>query len=84
VVDDAAYAAEAAGAMVFIPPIHPGDSPAIGGNAATITEASRRFLADGKEYALYINTDTALTKQLLQYPSFLRRSLRIHYSDSQR
>jgi hypothetical protein len=71
VVNDATYSAaagaDAAGAaIVFVPPVHPGDAPAIGATAAAITEANRRFLVDGKEYALYVNTDIALKKLLLK------------------
>jgi hypothetical protein len=70
-VDDATYSAaagvDAAGvAFVFDPPVHPGDTPDIGATAAAITEANRRFLAEGKEYALYVNADTALKKLLLK------------------
>jgi hypothetical protein len=71
VVDDATYSAAAGAdtageACVFVPLVHPGDTPEIGATAAAITEANRRFLADSKEYALYVNTDTASKKLLLK------------------
>jgi hypothetical protein len=65
VTEAATYTAEE-GVEAFAPPVHRGNTPAKGANAAAITEANRQFLAAGKENMLYANTDKALKKLILQ------------------
>ena len=63
----------------FIAPVHPGIAPVHAANAtgAQITEVNRQFSADGKEHTLYINTEAALKKLILQaVPSTFTQKLR--------
>ena len=54
--------------VAFVAPLHPGAAPLHAANAtgAQITEVNRQFAADVKEHTLFITTEAALKKQLLQ------------------
>ena len=65
--------------VVFIAPVHPGQAPvhALNATGPQITEVNRQFAADGKEHTLYVNTEAALKKLLLQaVPSTFTQKLR--------
>ena len=63
----------------FDAPVHPGNAPVhqLNATGAQITEGNRQFTADGKEHTLFINTEAALKKQLLQaVPATFTQKLR--------
>jgi hypothetical protein len=57
----------ASGDIPFLPPIQPGAAPVhpIPATAAQITEINRQFLADVKEFSVYVQTESSLKKLLL-------------------